>query len=134
MNRLLFLFGLFPCVALSSTQTVGLSSELVSVALSLLMVVLLIIGLGFFLKKLNPNIGNNSDFKVVRSLPLGTKERLLVVEIDGKQLLLGVTPQHPPPPHTPPPPPAAPPAPAFAKELSRFLTMNHKNNKNTSDD
>ncbi|TMP43456.1 flagellar biosynthetic protein FliO [Pseudoalteromonas citrea] len=134
MNRLLFLFGLFPCVALSSTQTVGLSSELVSVALSLLMVVLLIIGLGFFLKKLNPNIGNNSDFKVVRSLPLGTKERLLVVEIDGKQLLLGVTPQNINYLHQLDTPLEVQTAPAFAKELSRFLTMNHKNNKNTSDD
>jgi flagellar protein FliO/FliZ len=98
------------------------------------MVVLLIIGLGFFLKRLNPNIGNNNDFKVIRSLPLGTKERLLIVEVDGKQLLLGVTPQNINYLHQLETPLEAQTSPVFAKELSRFLTTHTKNNKHTSND
>ena len=46
----------------------------------------------FWLKKLNPNLANSDEFKVVRSLPLGSRERLMVIEIDNAQHLIGVTP------------------------------------------
>ncbi|PHI36959.1 flagellar biosynthetic protein FliO [Pseudoalteromonas sp. GCY] len=74
--------------------TAGLSSELLSMGLSLMLVILLILGLAFVLKRLNPNIVNQKDFKVIRSISLGTKERLLVIELDDKQHLLGVTPNN----------------------------------------
>ncbi|RZG15263.1 flagellar biosynthetic protein FliO [Pseudoalteromonas sp. CO342X] len=74
--------------------TTGLSSELLSMGLSLMLVILLILGLAFVLKRLNPNIVNQKDFKVIRSISLGTKERLLVIELDEKQHLLGVTPNN----------------------------------------
>lgn len=74
--------------------TAGLSSELLSMGLSLMLVILLILGLAFVLKRLNPNIVNQKDFKVIRSISLGTKERLLVIELDEKQHLLGVTPNN----------------------------------------
>ncbi|MCF7515030.1 flagellar biosynthetic protein FliO [Pseudoalteromonas sp. L23] len=74
--------------------TAGLSSELLSMGLSLVLVIVLILGLAFVLKRLNPNIVNQQDFKVIRSISLGTKERLLVVELDDKQHLLGVTPNN----------------------------------------
>jgi flagellar protein FliO/FliZ len=60
--------------------------------MSLGVVVVLILVLAFFVKKLNPNLTNNDEFKVIRSLPLGSRERLMVVEIDNAQHLLGVTP------------------------------------------
>ncbi|KJZ02096.1 flagellar biosynthetic protein FliO [Pseudoalteromonas piscicida] len=72
----------------------GLSSELLSMGLSLMLVILLILGLALVLKRLNPNIVNQKDFKVIRSISLGTKERLLVIELDEKQHLLGVTPNN----------------------------------------
>ncbi|MCG9757929.1 MULTISPECIES: flagellar biosynthetic protein FliO [Pseudoalteromonas] len=72
----------------------GLSAELLSMGLSLMLVILLILGLAFVLKRLNPNIVNQKDFKVIRSISLGTKERLLVIELDDKQHLLGVTPNN----------------------------------------
>ncbi|WP_419147853.1 flagellar biosynthetic protein FliO [Pseudoalteromonas 'SMAR'] len=62
--------------------------------LSLVLVIALIVGLAFILKRLNPNIVNQKDFKVIRSISLGTKERLLVIELDNKQHLLGVTPSN----------------------------------------
>ena len=33
----------------------------------------------------------NPSMKIVSSMPLGTRERLLLVDVGGKQLLLGVT-------------------------------------------
>ncbi|MEJ6473102.1 flagellar biosynthetic protein FliO [Pseudoalteromonas piscicida] len=74
--------------------TAGLSSELLSMGLSLVLVILLILGLAFVLKRLNPSIVNQKDFKVIRSISLGTKERLLVIELDNKHHLLGVTPNN----------------------------------------
>lgn len=68
------------------------NTDLLSMVLSLIMVLVLIVALAFFVKKLNPNLANSEEFKVVRSLPLSTKERLMVVEIDNCQHLLGVTP------------------------------------------
>ncbi|MBQ4846360.1 flagellar biosynthetic protein FliO [Pseudoalteromonas sp. MMG005] len=137
MKHFLFAISLYPSVAYTAVQPSGFSSELVSVGLSLLMVLLLIIGLGFFLKKLNPNIGNNNDFKVIRSLPLGTKERLLVIEVDDKQLLLGVTPQNINFLYQLDTPLDVQNSPVFAKELSRFFTpdnKHNKHNKNTPND
>ncbi|KZN47151.1 flagellar biosynthetic protein FliO [Pseudoalteromonas luteoviolacea] len=78
----------------AATQSSGPNLDIVTVILSLLSIVALIIGLAWLVKRVNPNVGNNQDFKVVRSLPLGTRERLLVIEIDDKQHLLGVTPQN----------------------------------------
>jgi len=84
-------------VALTSTTNSVFSQpsptgDLISMVLSLIMVLVLIVVLAFFVKKLNPNLANSEEFKVVRSLPLSTKERLMVVEIDNSQHLLGVTP------------------------------------------
>lgn len=76
----------------TSTESVTPAGDMVSMVLSLIMVLVLIIALAFFVKKLNPNLANSDEFKVVRSLPLGSRERLMVVEIDNAQHLLGVTP------------------------------------------
>lgn len=66
--------------------------DLLSMSMSLIMVLVLIVVLAFLVKKLNPNLANSDEFKVVRSLPLSTRERLMVIEIDNCQHLLGVTP------------------------------------------
>ena len=75
-----------------ATDAATPTTDIVSMVLSLGMVVVLILVLAFFVKKLNPNLTNNDEFKVIRSLPLGSRERLMVVEIDNAQHLLGVTP------------------------------------------
>ena len=68
------------------------TTDIISMVMSLGVVVVLILVLAFFVKKLNPNLTNNDEFKVIRSIPLGSRERLMVVEIDNAQHLLGVTP------------------------------------------
>ncbi len=59
--------------------------------LSLLMVLALIIISAMVLKRFNLVQQGTSQLKVITSLSLGTKERLVVVQVGDKQLLLGVT-------------------------------------------
>ncbi|WP_194442542.1 MULTISPECIES: flagellar biosynthetic protein FliO [Pseudoalteromonas] len=84
-------------VALTSASstafpTASPTADLLSMVMSLLLVLVVIIALAFLVKKLNPNLANSEEFKVVRSLPLGSRERLMVIEIDNAQHLIGVTP------------------------------------------
>lgn len=60
--------------------------------IALLAVLALIVGLGWLLKRL-PGTGFQpaDGLKVVASLNVGAKERVVVVEVNGTQLLLGVT-------------------------------------------
>lgn len=60
--------------------------------LALLLVLALVVGLGWLLRRL-PGSGFRASegMKLVSSLAVGGKERLVVLEIDGRQLLLGVT-------------------------------------------
>ena len=75
----------------AATDAATPTTDIISMVMSLGVVVVLILVLAFFVKKLNPNLTNNDEFKVIRSLPLGSRERLMVVEIDNAQHLLGVT-------------------------------------------
>lgn len=91
------------------------------------LVLFLIIGLAWALKKtrLVPNLGRE-DFKVIYTLPVGVKEKLLVVQTGSEQLLLGVTAQNISflskidPPLTTQPQPSA-----FANQLARFLNKSN---------
>ena len=76
----------------AATDAATPTTDIISMVMSLGVVVVLILVLAFFVKKLNPNLTNNDEFKVIRSLPLSSRERLMVVEIDNAQHLLGVTP------------------------------------------
>lgn len=64
-----------------------------SMILSLLMVLALIIVSAFLLKRFNLVQQGSSGLRVVTSLSLGAKERVVVVQVGEKQLLLGVTSQ-----------------------------------------
>jgi flagellar protein FliO/FliZ len=61
--------------------------------MALLLVLGLILGLAWLLRRL-PGAGfrPSEGLRVVASLQLGAKERAVVVEVGGQQLLLGVTP------------------------------------------
>lgn len=69
----------------------GSNLDAASMLLSLLAVLALILIAASLLKKfrLAPQLGK--ELKVITSLHLGPKERLVVVEVNKKQLLLGVT-------------------------------------------
>jgi flagellar protein FliO/FliZ len=64
-----------------------------SMILSLLMVLALIGLSAFVLKRFNVTQQHNGQLKVVASLSLGVKERLVVAQVGEQQLVLGVTAQ-----------------------------------------
>ncbi|WP_210725534.1 flagellar biosynthetic protein FliO [Candidatus Colwellia aromaticivorans] len=64
-----------------------------SMILSLLMVLALIFISALVLKRFNFTQQNTSQLKVIASLSLGVKERLVVAQVGEQQLVLGVTPQ-----------------------------------------
>lgn len=63
------------------------------IAISLAAVLLLVVVLGWIFKKLTLRLPGSQHVKVICSVPIGQRERLLVIEIQGKQRVLGVTPQ-----------------------------------------
>jgi len=73
-------------------QHAAAAPSLFGAVLALLAVLALVIGLGWLLKRL-PGSGFRpaEGMKVVASLSVGAKERVVVVDVNGQQLLLGVT-------------------------------------------
>ncbi len=68
------------------------AGDLASFAVSMLIVVALIVGLGWLYSRLRFT-GNNKDrvISIVASRALGQKERLLLVQVADRQLLVGMT-------------------------------------------
>lgn len=75
--------------------SVATGSSLVGMMFGLVLVVALILGLGWVLRRM-PGAAQRSSgaLRVVASLPIGARERLLVVDVAGEQMVLGVTGQH----------------------------------------
>ncbi|NNC76724.1 MAG: flagellar biosynthetic protein FliO [Woeseiaceae bacterium] len=74
-----------------TAATVG-GSEILSFAASLVVVVATILALGWLYSRSKSFGGAGNDaINVVASRALGSKERLMVVEVAGKQLLVGMT-------------------------------------------
>ncbi len=71
-----------------SANLPGLSQIVISLALVLAAIVVL----ALLYKKLQLKLPGTKHFKVVATLPVGQKERILVIEIQGKQRVIGVTP------------------------------------------
>lgn len=64
------------------------------VGLALALIVALVVALGYVVKRLNHGgLRNAGDIKVVATTYLGPKERILLVEVNGRQILLGVNAQ-----------------------------------------
>ena len=81
-----------------STPTVGkhamANMNPASMILSLFLVLGLIIVCGLIFKRFNLTQQRINQLKVVSTLRLGAKERIIVVQVGEQQLLLGVTNQH----------------------------------------
>ncbi len=70
----------------------GAGPGLAGAFFALVLVLGLIVGLAWLLKRMPGSGFRQADgLRVVASLPLGAKERAVVVEVGGRQLLLGVT-------------------------------------------
>lgn len=69
------------------------SETLLPMLLALLFIVALIFALAFLAKRFNITPMQSSHIKLVSSMSLGGRERIIVIEIQGKQHALGVTQQ-----------------------------------------
>jgi len=74
-----------------STERPTAGLGLGKMALSLSIVVAIVLVLGWLFKKLTLRLPGSKHIKIISSMPLGPKERLLVIEMQGKQRVLGVT-------------------------------------------
>lgn len=107
MRGWLSLFSALPASAIAQVATQGAAQAeavtqplrqsanlpgLGQIVISLALVVGAIVVLALLYKKLQLKMPGSKHFKVVATLPVGQKERLLVVEIQGKQRVIGVTP------------------------------------------
>nr|WP_257982794.1 flagellar biosynthetic protein FliO [Shewanella sp. GutDb-MelDb] len=81
-------------VAATAEKSAAPSSvaTLASMVGGLIVVLLLIFALAYMVKRLNLVPSNQGVLKTIAVTPLGQKEKLVLVEVDGQQYLLGVTP------------------------------------------
>lgn len=67
-------------------------TSLASMFGGLVVVLLIIFFLAYLVKRFNLAPNSNSVIKTIAASPLGQKEKLMIVEVQGRQYLLGVTP------------------------------------------
>ena len=93
MRRFFQVFLAAPSMAFASeTRTVVGGSEVLSMVVSMVIVVGAIIALGWLYSRSRLAVGGARDvINVVASRALGTKERLILVEVADQQLLVGMT-------------------------------------------
>jgi len=79
-------------MAATSTPDPISSGGLWEIALGLMVVCAAIVLLGWVMRRLQPGaLGMTSHMRIVGSLSVGARERLLIVECGGKQHMIGVT-------------------------------------------
>jgi flagellar protein FliO/FliZ len=77
---------------ISTPQKINSSSQLANLIGGLALILVLIYGLSWFVKRFTQGgFMHNPTMKIVSAMPLGTRERLMLVDVGGKQLLIGVT-------------------------------------------
>jgi flagellar protein FliO/FliZ len=65
----------------------------VSLGVGLVVVIALIYGCAWIIRRMNGMTGmNNGAIKVVSVMALGARERIALIEVGGQQILLGITP------------------------------------------
>jgi flagellar protein FliO/FliZ len=78
--------------AATSLQTPSTPAGMLQVGLGLVIVLGLILGAGWLLRRINPTARSGSLIKVISAASVGQKERVVLVELNGSWLLLGVAP------------------------------------------
>ncbi len=77
---------------LADPKKISSASQLASLVGGLILIVGLIYGLSWFVKRFSQGgFMQNSTIKMLSAMPLGTRERIMLVDVGGKQILLGIT-------------------------------------------
>lgn len=76
----------------TTAAPIGSGRHLVSVTLALMGIVGLIFALSWFVKRFSHGgFTAGSTIKILSSMPLGTRERIVLIDAGGQQILLGIT-------------------------------------------
>lgn len=79
----------------STSPKIGSGGHLLNVTLGLMLIIGLIFGLSWFVKRFSQGTFTaNSHLKIIATMPLGTRERIVLIDAGGQQLLLGITATH----------------------------------------
>ena len=71
----------------------GRHGRQLTLGVGLLAVIAIIFGCAWIVRRMSGMTGGNTRaIKVVSVMPIGTRERIALVEVGGKQILIGVTP------------------------------------------
>lgn len=68
----------------------SLGSSIWQMALGLVFVLLMIFGLSWLMRRMTGIQGSKAHIKILSAVNVGTKERAVLIEVGGEQLLLGV--------------------------------------------
>ncbi len=72
----------------------GMAAATLQMVLGLALVLAVIFALAWLAKRLNLNVaGSSAELRVLSAMTVGPKEKILMLEVEGKRLLLGVTAQ-----------------------------------------
>ncbi len=78
--------------AQTNVAPIGSGRHLLNVTLALLGIIGLIFAISWFVKRFSQGtFSANSHIKVISAMPLGTRERIVLIDAGGQQLLLGIT-------------------------------------------
>ncbi|MGH8145808.1 MAG: flagellar biosynthetic protein FliO [Rhodanobacteraceae bacterium] len=79
--------------ATPAATTTGSVGELVRVVLSLIAVVAMILAVGWFTRRMQTRVRPGGQrMRCLETLPVGVKERVLLLEVGDRQLLVGASP------------------------------------------
>ncbi|MGV8919918.1 MAG: flagellar biosynthetic protein FliO [Pseudomonas sp.] len=113
----------------------GVAGQLTQLVLGLLLVIGLIFGLAWLLRRVqSAGPRNGQVIELIGSRALGARDRLLLVQVGNEQILLGITPGRITPLHVlkepvQVPTPAKTATPEFAQRLMELMGKDHKDKK-----
>jgi len=89
------LVGLAPAVAAAAESPGPGTAELAKLVVGLAVVIVGVLILARVLARMHGVRGaGHGDLRIVAAVPVGQKERIVLMQVGGRQLLLGVTPAH----------------------------------------
>lgn len=89
---LVFFTRLSYAQSVAATTQIGSGRHLVNVTLALMGIIGLIFAISWFVKRFSQGaFSANAHIKILSAMPLGTRERIVLIEVGGQQLLLGIT-------------------------------------------